>query len=67
MSSHGPISVIGLRSTRIRTPERTIVSVPNADFSGMQLEIDPEQRLIIAVEGIERRDIQERGHAGTPI
>jgi hypothetical protein len=33
----------------------------------MQLEIDPEQRLKITIEGIERRDVQERGHAGTPI
>jgi MscS family membrane protein len=29
---------IGLRSTRIRTPERTIISVPNSQFSSMALE-----------------------------
>ena len=34
----GTIMHIGLRSTRIRTPERTIISVPNAQFSSMELE-----------------------------
>jgi MscS family membrane protein len=34
----GTVMHIGLRSTRIRTPERTIVSVPNAQFSAMTLE-----------------------------
>ncbi|MEP6715132.1 MAG: mechanosensitive ion channel family protein [Terriglobia bacterium] len=34
----GTVMHIGLRSTRIRTPERTIVSVPNAQFSTMALE-----------------------------
>ncbi len=34
----GTIMHIGLRSTRIRTPERTIISVPNAQFSSMALE-----------------------------
>jgi MscS family membrane protein len=34
----GTVMHIGLRSTRIRTPERTIVSVPNAQFSSMELE-----------------------------
>jgi MscS family membrane protein len=29
---------IGLRSTRLRTPDRTIISVPNAQFSAMSLE-----------------------------
>ncbi|MEO7142742.1 MAG: mechanosensitive ion channel domain-containing protein, partial [Bryobacteraceae bacterium] len=29
---------IGLRSTRIRTPDRTIISVPNGQFSTMALE-----------------------------
>jgi MscS family membrane protein len=34
----GTVTHIGLRSTRIRTPERTIISVPNAQFSSMELE-----------------------------
>jgi MscS family membrane protein len=34
----GTVMHIGLRSTRIRTPERTIISVPNAQFSSMALE-----------------------------
>ncbi len=34
----GTVEEIGLRSTRIRTLERTLVSVPNAEFSTMQLD-----------------------------
>ena len=34
----GTVMRIGLRSTRIRTPERTVISVPNAQFSTMSLE-----------------------------
>lgn len=34
----GTVMHIGLRSTRIRTPDRTIISVPNAQFSAMELE-----------------------------
>ncbi len=34
----GTVMHIGLRSTRIRTPDRTIISVPNAQFSSMTLE-----------------------------
>lgn len=34
----GTVEEIGLRSTRIRTLDRTLVTIPNADFSGMQLE-----------------------------
>lgn len=34
----GTIEEIGLRSTRIRTLDRTLVTVPNAEFSALQLE-----------------------------
>jgi MscS family membrane protein len=34
----GTIEDIGLRSTRIRTLDRTLVTIPNAEFSSMQIE-----------------------------
>jgi MscS family membrane protein len=34
----GVVEEIGLRSTRVRTLERTLVTVPNAEFSSLQLE-----------------------------
>jgi MscS family membrane protein len=34
----GTVSHIGLRSTRIRTLDRTVISVPNGQFSAMELE-----------------------------
>jgi MscS family membrane protein len=34
----GTVMHIGLRSTRIRTPDRTIISVPNSQFSSVALE-----------------------------
>jgi MscS family membrane protein len=34
----GTVEDIGLRSTRIRTPERSVVSVPNAEFAATQIE-----------------------------
>ncbi len=34
----GTVEDIGLRSTRVRTLERTVVTVPNAEFSTLQLE-----------------------------
>jgi MscS family membrane protein len=34
----GTVMHIGLRSTRIRTPERTVISVPNGQFATMTLE-----------------------------
>jgi MscS family membrane protein len=34
----GTVEDIGLRSTRVRTPERTLLTIPNAEFSSMQIE-----------------------------
>src|SRR5262249_32104378 len=34
----GRVEEIGLRSTRLRTLERTVVSIPNADFSSQRIE-----------------------------
>ncbi len=34
----GTIEDVGLRSTRIRTLDRTLVTIPNAEFSQMQIE-----------------------------
>jgi MscS family membrane protein len=34
----GTVEEVGLRSTRIRTLDRTVVTIPNATFSTMQLE-----------------------------
>jgi len=34
----GTVEDIGLRSTRIRTLDRTLVAIPNAEFSSMKLE-----------------------------
>ena len=37
-SEIGTVHEIGLRSTRVRSLERTLVTIPNAEFSQMQLE-----------------------------
>ncbi len=34
----GTVEEFGLRSTRVRTLDRTVVTVPNAEFSAMKLE-----------------------------
>jgi len=34
----GTVEEVGLRSTRVRTLDRTVVSVPNAQFSSMEIE-----------------------------
>jgi MscS family membrane protein len=37
-SGTGTVMHIGLRSTRIRTPDRTVISVPNGKFASMTIE-----------------------------
>ena len=37
-SQRGTVEDVGLRSVRIRTIDRTVVSIPNGDFAKMQLE-----------------------------
>lgn len=34
----GTVEDIGLRSTRVRTLDRTVISIPNADFAAQQIE-----------------------------
>jgi MscS family membrane protein len=34
----GTVEEVGLRSTRVRTLDRTVVSIPNAEFSNLQIE-----------------------------
>jgi MscS family membrane protein len=34
----GVVEEVGLRSTRIRTPDRTLISIPNSEFSNVQIE-----------------------------
>ncbi len=34
----GTVEEVGLRSTRVRTLDRTVVTIPNAEFSSLQLE-----------------------------
>jgi MscS family membrane protein len=34
----GKVEDIGMRSTRIRTPGRTVVSIPNSNFAGLNIE-----------------------------
>jgi len=46
----GTVEDIGLRSTRIRTPERSIVSVPNAEFASTQIEnLDLRDRRLLTL------------------
>ena len=50
----GTVEQIGLRSTRVRSLERTIVTIPNAEFSQMQLDnfAPRDQRLFKTVLGL---------------
>lgn len=53
-SDIGTVEEIGLRSTRIRTLERTVVTVPNAEFAQMKLDnfAARDQRLLKTVLGL---------------
>ncbi len=53
----GTIEDIGLRSTRIRTLDRTVVSVPNGQFASMTLEnFDKRDKMLFHVTLNLRRD-----------
>jgi MscS family membrane protein len=53
----GNVEDIGLRSTRIRTPDRTLVTVPNGAFSTMTLEnFDRRDKMLFHVTLNLRRD-----------
>ena len=48
----GVVEDVGLRSVKIRTPDRTIVTVPNADFARMQLENLAERDRVLLREDL---------------
>ncbi len=53
----GTVEDIGLRSTRIRTLDRTLVTVPNGQFSGMTLEnFDRRDKMLFHLTLNLRRD-----------
>jgi len=49
-SRRGTVEDVGLRSVKIRTLDRTIVTVPNADFAKLQLENLTERDLVLLRE-----------------
>jgi len=51
----GTVEEIGLRSTRIRSLDRTIVSIPNAEFSQMQLNNFEKRDMILWKTKLELR------------
>jgi MscS family membrane protein len=51
----GTVEDVGLRSTRIRTIDQTVVTVPNADFAKMELENLSEREMILLREELRLR------------
>ena len=48
-NNSGTVEDIGLRSTRIRTDDRTVISVPNASFSTISLEnLAPRDKILLS-------------------
>lgn len=46
----GTVEAIGLRSTRVRTLDRSVITIPNADFSALQLEnLAERDRILLRV------------------
>lgn len=55
----GTVEDIGLRSTRVRTSERTIVTVPNGQFSSLMIEnFGPRDKILFNPTLKLRRDIK---------
>lgn len=51
-SRRGTVEDVGLRSVKIRTLDRTVVTVPNADFAKMQLENLAERDRVLLRENL---------------
>jgi len=54
-SKRGTVEDVGLRSVKIRTLDRTIVTVPNADFAKLQLENLTDRDLVLLRENLRLR------------
>ena len=54
-SRRGTVEDVGLRSVKIRTLDRTIVTVPNADFAKLQLENLTERDRVLLRENLRLR------------
>jgi small-conductance mechanosensitive channel len=54
-SRRGTVEDVGLRSTKIRTIDKTLVTVPNADFAKMELENLSERDRVLLREQIRLR------------
>lgn len=65
----GTVEDIGMRSTRIRTLERTLVTIPNGDFSSRQIEnySQRDRFLFRPIIGLEYAISAEQLHEGAAI